>query len=247
MTIKTFSPAEIASFKKAGEILRGCLGMLVPFAKPGATTGELDALAEAYILKHGGIPGFKGYHGYPSTLCISVNDECVHGMPGKRVLEEGDIASLDCGVVVNDLNTDACITVPIGEIDKDAQHLLDVTKRALDRAVEVIKPGIRVGDLSSAIQKVIEDGKCTAVRSLTGHGLGENLHENPDIPNFGRKGTGPVIPAWTVLAVEPIVSLGSQEVRESGDGWTLVTDDHSLSCHFEHTILVTDSGCEVLA
>jgi len=245
--IQSFSPAEIASFRKAGIILRGCLDMLVPYVKPGVTTAELDALAEAYIVKNGGVPGFKGYHGYPSTLCISVNEECVHGMPGPRVLKEGDIASLDCGVCVDDLNTDACITVPVGKISPQARHLLEVTQQALAKAVEVIRPGIRVGDLSSAIQKTIEAGKCTAVRALTGHGLGRHLHEPPDIPNFGRAGSGPIIPAWTVLAVEPIVSLGSDDVRETGDGWTLITDDHSLSCHFEHTILVTDTGCEVLA
>lgn len=245
--IQSFTPAEIESFRKAGRILRGCLDMLKPLARPGITTGELDRLAEHYILDHGGEPAFKGYHGYPHTLCISVNDECVHGMPGERVLEDGDIASLDCGVRIDGFNTDACITVGVGNISPEARNLLDVTQQALDRAVEVIRPGIRVGDLSASIEEVIRKGKLKPVRALTGHGLGRNLHEPPDIPNFGRRGTGPVLPAWTVIAVEPITAIGSDDVRETGDGWTLVTDDHSLSCHFEHTILVTDTGCEVLA
>lgn len=245
--IQSFTPAEIESFRTAGRILRGCLEMLAPLAKPGITTGELDRLAEHYILDQGGEPAFKGYHGYPFTLCTSVNEECVHGMPGDRVLADGDIISLDCGVRVNGLNTDACITVPVGKISDEARHLLDVTRQALDRAVEVIRPGIRVGDLSASIEEVIKKGKLKPVRALTGHGLGKDLHAYPDIPNFGRRGTGPALPSWTVLAVEPIVAIGTDDVRENGDGWTLITDDESLSCHFEHTILVTDTGCEVLA
>lgn len=245
--IQSFTPAEIDSFRKAGRILRGCLEMLRPLAKPGITTLELDHLAEHYIIDHGGEPAFKGYHGYPHTLCISVNEECVHGIPGERVLKDGDIASIDCGVRIDGFNTDACITVGVGKISDEARNLLDVTQLALDRAVEVIKPGIRVGDLSASIEEVIKKGKLKPVRALTGHGLGKNLHEYPDIPNFGRHGTGSIIPAWTVLAVEPIVAVSTDDVRETGDGWTLITDDHSLSCHFEHTILVTDTGCEVLA
>lgn len=245
--IQTFSASQIESFRKAGVILRECLQMLREHVKPGITTEELDRLAEHYIVSNGGRPGFKGYHGYPSTLCTSINEECVHGMPGPRALKEGDIVSLDCGVVVDDLNTDACITVPVGTISEDAQHLLDVTEKALQRAVEVIKAGIKVGDLSSSIEDVIRKGKCIPIRPLTGHGLGHSLHEPPDIPNFGRKGTGPVLPANTVIAVEPIVSVASDDVRTTRDGWTLVTDDGSLSAHFEHTILVLDGGCEVLA
>jgi methionyl aminopeptidase len=247
MQMLTFKPAEIESFRKAGKILKECLEMLAPLAKEGITTLELDRIAEEFIVKHGGEPAFKGYHGYPYTLCTSVNEECVHGMPGPRELKDGDIVSLDCGVKIDGLHTDACITVGVGTISAEARHLLDIGKIALNRAVKTIRPGVRMGDVSSAIQKEIESGKCTPIRALTGHGLGRNLHEYPDIPNFGRKGTGPVIPAWTVIAVEPIVSLGSDDIRETGDGWTLVTDDHSLACHFEHTILVTETGCEVLA
>lgn len=247
MSFLVFNKREIESFRTAGKILRDCLQMLRGQVKAGMTTGELDLIAERFIREHGGEPAFKGYHGFPATLCVSINEECVHGMPGKRALKNGDIVSLDCGVRLNDLNTDACITVPVGKISSEAQHLLDVTKAALDRAVDVIKPGARIGDISSVIQKVVEKGQCTVIRPLTGHGLGRNLHEFPDIPNHGRAGTGPVLPAWTVIAVEPIVSLGSNDIRDAGDGWTLLTEDSSLSCHFEHTILLTEDGCEVLA
>ncbi len=247
MSFLVFNKREIESFRTAGKILRDCLQMLRGQVKAGMTTGELDLIAERFIREHGGEPAFKGYHGFPATLCVSINEECVHGMPGKRALKNGDIVSLDCGVRLNDLNTDACITVPVGKISSEAQHLLDVTKAALDGAVDVIKPGARIGDISSVIQKVVEKGQCTVIRPLTGHGLGRNLHEFPDIPNHGRAGTGPVLPAWTVIAVEPIVSLGSNDIRDAGDGWTLLTEDSSLSCHFEHTILLTEDGCEVLA
>lgn len=242
-----FRPAEIESVRRAGSILRACLEMLAKEVKPGITTVELDKLAEDFIRHHGGEPAFKGYHNFPATLCVSVNDECVHGIPSMRVLEEGDVVSLDCGVVVDELYTDACITVPVGQVSKDAQRLLTVTKQALDDAVAIIKEGIRVGDISATIQKTVEGGGCTPVRSLTGHGLGRTLHQFPDIPNIGKMHTGAVLPAWTVIAIEPIVSLGSGEVRDGGDGWTLNIADGSWAAHFEHTVLVTPDGCEVLA
>lgn len=247
MSFNVFNQQEIQTFRKAGKILRECLEMLRDHVMPGITTGELDIIAERFIRERGGEPGFKGYNGYLYSTCISVNEECVHGLPGDRKLKDGDIVSLDCGVRLDGLNTDACITVGVGKISTEAQHLLDTTQSALEAAVEVIKPGVRVGDVSSAVQKVVEKAKCTVIRPLTGHGLGHHLHEFPDIPNHGRAGTGPVFPAGTVIAVEPIVSLGSNDIRETGDGWTLITDDGSLSCHFEHTILLTNNGCEVLA
>jgi methionyl aminopeptidase len=245
--VQVFSSAEIDTFRQAGNILRDCLQMLVPHVKAGISTMKLDHMAEEFIRSRGGEPAFKGYHGYPSTLCTSINEECVHGMPGARTLKDGDIVSLDCGVRLDELNTDACITVPVGHISAEAVHLLEVTKEALDFAVSILHAGVKVGDLSAAIEKIIRAGKCLPVKALTGHGLGRNLHEYPDIPNFGKQGTGAVLPAGTVIAVEPIVSLGSDNVRETGDGWTLITDDGSLSAHFEHTILITERGCEVLA
>lgn len=246
-SIQTFTESEIASFRKGGKILRGCLDMLAPRVEAGLTTAEIDTWAEEYILDHGGIPAFKGYHGYPATLCISVNDECVHGIPGARTIRDGDIVSLDGGVIYDELYTDACITVGVGAISKEAEQLLQVTKNALADAVAFLKAGVRVGDVSALIQHVVEKGGFHAVRSLTGHGLGKSLHQFPDIPNLGKAGTGAVFPAYTVIAVEPIVSVGADEVVSTGDGWTLITEDGSLAAHFEHTLLILPDGCEVIA
>ncbi|UPA22804.1 type I methionyl aminopeptidase [Candidatus Peribacteria bacterium] len=245
--IQVFTESEITSFRKGGKILRGCLEMLRGKVAAGVTTNQLDALAESYIREHGGIPAFKGFHGYPATLCTSVNDECVHGIPNDEVLQNGDIVSLDCGVIYDELYTDACITVGVGNISKEAQNLLHVTENALADAVSFLKAGVRVGDVSALIQASVEKGGCRAVKSLTGHGLGKTLHQYPDIPNLGKKGTGPVFPAGTVVAIEPIVSISADEVHGTGDGWTLVTEDGSLAAHFEHTILILENGCEVLA
>lgn len=246
-SIQVFTESEIASFRKGGKILRGCLEMLRPKAVAGVTTAELDALAEAYIREHGGIPAFKGFHDYPATLCTSVNDECVHGIPNSTPLKDGDIVSLDCGVIFDGLYTDACITVGVGSISREAENLLHVTENALADAVAFLKAGVRVGDVSALIQASVEKGGCRAVRSLTGHGLGKTLHQYPDIPNLGKKGTGPIFPAGTVIALEPIVSVSADEVHGTGDGWTLVTEDGSLAAHFEHTLLITKDGCEVIA
>ena len=221
--------------------------MLPAHVKAGVTTQDLDDLAEAYIRDHGGVPAFKGYHGFPSTLCTSVNEQCVHGIPNDRVLADGDIISLDCGVIYDDLYTDACITVPVGAISSDAQELLNVTERALEEVVAMLRAGVHVGDVSALIQRVVERAGFHPVKSLTGHGLGRHLHEYPDIPNRGKAGTGPAFPAGAVVAIEPIVSIGADDVTGIGDGWTLVTEDGSLAAHFEHTLLVLEGGCEVLA
>jgi methionyl aminopeptidase len=242
-----FTQKEIASVRKGGAILQACLKHAASLVRPGITTEEIDREAEAFIRAKGGTPAFKGYNGFPATLCTSVNDECVHGIPGKRVLKEGDVVSLDGGVLFDELYTDACITVGVGTISADAQRLLSATKEALDKVVAMLKAGVRVGDISSLVQKTVEAKRCHPVRALTGHGLGYELHQFPDIPNLGRAGSGPAIPANTILAIEPIVSLGSDEVQTTGDGWTLVTEDGSMTAHFEHTILVTKEGCEVLA
>ncbi len=247
MSFQIFNEAEIESFRRGGAALRGCLDMLTIEAKEGVTTKELDLMAEEFIHDHGGIPAFKGYHGFPGTLCTSVNNECVHGIPGNRVLEDGDIVSLDCGVIRDGLYTDACTTVGIGNISKEAKNLLHVTSNALTDAVAFLKAGVHVGDLSALIQASVERGGCRAVKSLTGHGLGHSLHQFPDIPNRGKAGTGPIFPAYTVVAVEPIVSISADDVEGTGDGWTLVTEDGSLAAHFEHTLLILPGGCEVIA
>lgn len=242
-----FTDGQIASLRTGGALLRGCLDMLEEHVRPGISTAELDQLAETYIRDQGGVPGFKGYNGFPATLCASVNDQTVHGMPGPYRLREGDIVSLDCGVVFDGLNTDACITVPVGAVSPDAKRLLRVTQQALDAALTVIRAGARVGDISAIIQRTAESGGCRCIRSLTGHGLGTTLHQFPEVPNIGRAGTGPVLPARTIIAVEPILSLTADDVHDAGDGWTLVTDDGSLAAHREHTVLITAEGCEILA
>lgn len=242
-----FTAAEIASLRRGGKILRACLEHAAALVRPGISTGELDAAAEAYIRSQGAEPAFKGYRGFPATLCTSVNDETVHGLPGDRILEDGDIVSLDGGVLLDGLFTDACVTVGVGVISPEARRLLRATEQALADALTLVREGAHVGDISARIQETVEKAGFHPVQSLTGHGLGYKLHQFPDIPNFGKKGTGPVFPAGTIVAIEPIVAIGSPEIREKGDGWTICTEDGSLSAHFEHTVLVLPEGCEILA
>lgn len=243
-----FTPAEIASLRKAGKILAECLRHVGSKVTPGITTMELDRIAEDFILSHDGArPAFNGYRNYPFTLCTSVNDECVHGLPSERVLKEGDIIALDGGVIVDDLYTDACISVGVGRIDPTIQKFLKVTEETLEQACAMIAPGAHIGDLSSLIQNNIEAHGYSCVQALTGHGLGKTLHQFPDIPNVGQKGTGPVLPAWTLVAIEPITSMGEGQIREADDGWTISTRDGSLSAHFEHTVLTTENGHEIIA
>ncbi|TSC60785.1 MAG: methionyl aminopeptidase [Candidatus Peregrinibacteria bacterium Greene0416_62] len=243
-----FTPAEIALFRKSGSILRGCLDFLAGKAVAGISTLELDRLSEEYIRSKGGIPAFKGYKGFAHTLCTSINEEVVHGIPTKRVLKDGDIISLDCGVAYEGIITDACVSVGVGIITKEAAHLLDVTKRALDAGVAAVRGGCRVGDISSAVQQVVEGGGLLCVSALTGHGLGYTVHQFPDVPNIGKRGTGATLPVGTAIAIEPIVTSGlSDSLSQGDDGWTLSMQDGALSAHFEHTIVVTEKGCEVVA
>ncbi len=243
-----FTAKEIEAFRRSGAILRDCLQYLAPKAVAGITTLELDELAEAFIRNAGGAPAFKGYKGFPHTLCTSINDEVVHGMPGTRTLLDGDIISLDCGVTYEGIITDACITVGVGPISEEAQRLLDTTKKALDAGVAAVRGGGRVGDISSAVQKVVEGGGFRCVSALTGHGLGYTVHQHPDVPNIGKAGTGPTLPVGTAIAIEPIVTSGkSIEITQADDGWTLSMQDGALSAHFEHTVVVTENGCEVVA
>jgi len=216
--------------------------------KPGVTTEDLDKAAEEFILSHdGATPAFKGYQNYPATLCTSVNEGTVHGLPGDRKLKEGDIISIDCGVLFDALYTDACITVPVGTISSDAQKLLTVTEKALTEALKVLRAGVKVGDISSVVEKVVRKEGFLPVRALTGHGLGKTLHQFPDIPNFGKANTGVVFPENTIIAIEPIISAGSDAIKELEDGWTIAVRDDALTAHFEHTVLVKGDGCEVLA
>ncbi|MDB4978712.1 MAG: methionine aminopeptidase [Candidatus Peribacteria bacterium] len=245
-SFQIFTPAEIESLRKGGKILHDCLQETARHVRPGISTGELDLIAEAYIRSHGASPAFKGYRGFPGSLCISVNDECVHGIPGPRLLKDGDIVSLDGGVVFDGLITDACITVGVGTISPATQKFLNSTKQALDEACRMMKPGIRVGDISHTVQTVVEKAGYHCLRALTGHGLGNTLHQFPDVPNVGKAGTGPVVPVGTILAIEPITSMGTRDIREADDHWTLLSDDGSLTAHFEHTVLFVKNGYEIL-
>lgn len=243
-----FTSEEIDSLRHAGKILAECLELMGKLVAPGITTKELDRAAEEFIRSHeGAAPAFQGYHGYPSTLCTSVNDQCVHGLPGDRILQEGDIIATDCGVLYNELYTDACRTFPVGDISKEAQHLLDVDLKALHDAMAMIKAGVKIGDISATIQSSVEAEGLTIVSALTGHGLGATLHQFPDVPNYGQKGAGATLPVHTIIAVEPIVCTGKDGIKESDDNWTISTKDGSLAAHFEHTLLILEDGCEVIA
>jgi methionyl aminopeptidase len=247
-SFQIFTQDQIALLRKGGQILRQCLVHTAEHVKPGITTLELDAIAEEYIRSHAGArPAFKGYHGFPATLCTSVNEECVHGIPGARVLQEGDIVSLDGGVIYGELYTDACITVGVGTISKEVDAFLRSTSDALEAACAIVAPGIRIGDISATIQQYVEERGYSCVNGLTGHGLGDTLHQFPDIPNSGKKGTGPALPKYTLIAIEPITSMGRPQIKEGSDGWTISTADRSLSGHFEHTVLVTPDGHEIIA
>jgi len=243
-----FTEEEIERLRTGGAILRGCLGHVAKTVQPGMKTITLDHVAEEFIRSHGAEPAFKGYHNYPATLCTSVNDQCVHGVPGERILHAGDIVSLDCGVLFGGLYTDACITVPVGTVSKEVQQFITVTERALTKACAIIREGAHVGDISAVIQKEVEgEAGYHCVRALTGHGLGSALHQFPDIPNVGEAGSGPVLPTYTIVAIEPITAMGEGGIREGEDGWTIATQDGSLSAHFEHTVLVLPEGHEILA
>jgi len=246
-TIQTFNDEQIENLRKGGKILSSCLQHVSSLVKEGVKTKELDEVAEEFIRSKGAEPGFKGYQNYPATLCTSVNEECVHGIPGDRTLQSGDIIAIDCGVLLNELYTDACVTVSIGDIPESTQKLMDASKEALEAGISILKAGIHVGDLSARIQHEVESRGFSVVRALTGHGLGTTLHQYPDVPNFGEAGNGPKLPENTIIAIEPIVSAGSNMIKDKGDGWTICTKDDALSSHYEHTVLVLKEGVEVLA
>jgi len=245
------SAREVETMREAARHVAEILLEVREHVRPGATTALLDEVAGRAIAARGVRSSFKGYdpHGlpkYPAVLCVSVNDEIVHGIPGPRVLADGDIVSLDFGVSVNGYHGDSAVTVPVGEISEETARLLEVTRQSLDDAMEVIKPGARLSDLGNAIQQRAEAAGFAVVREFAGHGIGSQLHEEPWIPNYGRPGRGPRLEAGMVLAVEPMVTAGGALVRMLDDEWTAVTADGSLAAHFEHTILVTEDGSEAL-
>jgi methionyl aminopeptidase len=237
------SPAEIARMRAASELVAAVLTDLEDVIAPGVSTGELDERAEAKIRAAGATPAFKGYHGYPATLCVSVNDEVIHGIPSrKRLLREGDIVSVDVGAVLDGFVGDSAVTFPVGAISERAAHLLRVTQEALYGAILAVKAGGRVSDIGHAVQRHVEANGCSVVREFVGHGIGTVMHEEPQVPNYGPPGRGAKLTEGMVLAIEPMVNLGRPAVRVLADGWTAVTRDRSLSAHFEHTVAVTGEG-----
>ncbi|MEQ8151278.1 MAG: type I methionyl aminopeptidase [Smithellaceae bacterium] len=240
-------PDEIERARASSQIVAEVLNKLRDRVKPGATTKELDRFAEEVARKRGAKPAFKGYRGYPYSLCTSVNEEVVHGMPSERILKEGDIISLDFGVFYNGFFGDAAITLPVGKITDVARKLIEVTEQSLYAGIEQAKKGNRLGDISSSVQQTVEPPGFSVVRDFVGHGIGRNLHEDPQIPNYGKKGRGIELKSGMILAIEPMVNQGSYKVKILEDGWTVVTEDGMLSAHFEHSVAITDNGPEILS
>jgi len=237
---------EIEIVRNNGKILAKTLRLLEESIQPGIKTIELDQLAEDFIEKQGAKPAFKGYRGFPSSICISIDEEVVHGIPGERVIQEGQIVSVDAGVFKDGYYADAAFTHPVGEVTKEAQRLIEVTEQALKIAIESMQEGRYLSDISYAIQSWVEKEGFSVVRDLVGHGIGKRMHEDPQIPNFGDPGQGVTLKRGMVLAIEPMVNVGSYEIYTKEDQWTIVTRDGSLSAHFEHTIAVTENGAKVL-
>ena len=241
------SSSELQRMRTANALVAEVLAALRAMIEPGITTRELDTVAEQRVREAGAVPAFKGYQGYPATLCASVNEAVVHGIPSSRRLLEGDIVSIDMGVVLDDYYGDSALTVGVGTISNDAARLLRVTEEALEHAIECVKVGGRVSDLGHAVQQHVEANGFSVVREFVGHGIGTELHEEPQIPNFGEPGRGPRLSEGMVLAIEPMVNMGKPGVRVLDDGWTAVTRDGSLSAHFEHSVAVTAEGPVVLS
>jgi len=240
------SEREIAIIRQAGSIVATILGILSKQIRPGMKTKELDIITARELERLGAKSSSKGYHGFPANLCVSVNDEIVHGIPGERVLNEGDIVSLDLTANINGFHGDSAVTVGVGKIKPKAKKLIEATKGALEAGINAARPGARLGDVSAAIQDYAESRGYSVVREYTGHGIGCDMHEEPQIPNFGLPGTGLVLKKGMTLALEPMVNLGGWQTRLGDDHWTVFTADGSLSAHFEHTIAITDSKPEVL-
>jgi methionyl aminopeptidase len=241
------SPDEIEKMRKAGQIVARTIDLLMVAVAPGMTTAHLDVLAEQTIRSMGAVPSFKGYRGFPGTICTSLNEQVVHGIPGKRAIKEGDILKLDVGAVWEGYHADSAISMFVGEPPSDiAEKLVRVTEDSLEAGIAMLQPGGRLSDVGHAVQQVVEGAGFSCVREYAGHGVGRALHEDPQIPNYGEPGRGPVIRPGLVVAIEPMVNVGGWRTRLLADRWTVVTADKSLSAHFEHTIAITDDGPEVL-
>jgi len=244
--IRIRTDEEIALIRESGRLVAGALDLAATLVRPGVTTGELAARLEEFVSESGGTPEFKGYRGYPAAICASVNEEVVHGIPGRRKLREGDIVGIDVGVRKSGYVADGARTFAVGEIGSDARRLMEATADSLAAGLAAVRPGARLSDVSHAVQVVAERAGFSVVRDLAGHGVGTELHEEPEIPNFGDPGRGPVLKVGMVLAIEPMVNAGGFGVRTLADGWTVVTADRTLSAHFEHTVAVGSGGADVL-
>lgn len=237
---------EIELMKKAGRIVAETLLLVGEKVKPGITTAELDSIAEEFITKHGAKPSFKGLYGFPASLCISVNEQVVHGIPGGYVLKEGDIVSVDCGAEIDGFHGDAARTFAVGTISDEAKKLIQVTEESFFRGIEFARVGNNLTDISHEIQSYVEASGFSVVRDFVGHGIGKNVHEDPEVPNFGRPGRGPKLVAGMTLAIEPMVNIGTYRVTTLGDDWTVISADKSLSAHYENTVVILPDGPEIL-
>ncbi len=237
---------EVEIIRQSAEILGRAHGEIAKLVAPGITTKKLDDVAEAFILDHKARPSFKGFNGFPSSLCISVNENVVHGFPGKYELKDGDIVSIDCGVFWNGFHSDSAYTYPVGNVNKEVLKLLEVTKQSLYVGIEQAVYGKRIGDVGQAIQDYVEGFGYSVVRELVGHGLGRDLHEGPEVPNYGKRGKGTKLNEGLVIAIEPMVNLGTKNIVQENDGWTIRTTDREPSAHFEHTIVIWKDKTEIL-
>ncbi|MBI2165793.1 MAG: type I methionyl aminopeptidase [Chloroflexi bacterium] len=240
------SPRELEYMRQAGQVVAAVLGLLERSVEPGMRTRDLDTLVRQEIRRLGAKPAFLGYKGFPATICVSINNEIVHGIPGDRVVRKGDLVSLDAGAIVSGFYADGAITVGVGSIGREERALIDVTREALERAVALCRDGVRIGDLGHAVQSLAEGRGYSVVREYVGHGVGRALHEEPSIPNFGTPGMGVTLRKGMVIAIEPMVNLGGWRTALMDDDWTVVTADGSLSAHFEHTVAIGEDGAEVL-
>lgn len=238
---------EIALIRESALLVSKTLGLIAQEIRPGVTTRHLDTIAEQFIRDHGGEPAFKGYHGFPATLCTSANEVVVHGIPDDKPLQEGDILSVDCGVFKNGFNGDHAYTFMVGEVSEATKKLLQITKESLYKGIEKMEKGNRIGDISFAVQQYNEAHNYGVVRELVGHGLGRKIHEDPQVPNYGKRGKGAKIQNGMVLAIEPMINLGTRHVRQLNDGWSIVTKDGKPSAHFEHNIAVINGKPEILS
>ena len=238
---------EIELVRKSSLLVAKTHAEIAGLIKPGITTRALDKIAEEFIRDNGGIPAFKGYGGFPNTLCMSPNDQVVHGIPDDRVLQDGEILSVDCGVVMNGYFGDSAFTYEVGEVDAETKQLLKVTKESLYKGIEMAVSGNRIGDIGYAVQKHAESFGYGVVRELVGHGVGKNLHESPEVPNYGRRGRGAKLQEGLVIAIEPMINMGTRKIMQHNDGWTITTIDNKPSAHFEHTIVVRKGKAEILS